>query len=107
MFFRTGDANPYIQVNFLKPKLISGVITQGHPDLQQWVTKFQVFTSLDGKTFAPYSSMPGSNVPRIFEGNTDNKTPHRNLFNRNVTAQYVRIYPIESNGITALRFNIL
>ncbi|KAK3108253.1 hypothetical protein FSP39_004202 [Pinctada imbricata] len=102
------DSKPWIQVDFNKPTLLSGVVIQGEVETNRYVTSYTVSTSVDGKTFTPYMSMPGSNVTKVFKGNADNKTPVRNLFNRNITAQVIRIYPSTSSPEgSAIRFNIL
>ncbi|KAK3611486.1 hypothetical protein CHS0354_039099 [Potamilus streckersoni] len=105
---RTDDKKPWIEVNFGSPKLLSGVITQGEFGSNRWVTQFYVSFSFDGHSFTTYSDTPGDNKPKIFGGNKDESTPVRYLFNRNVTAQYIRIYPVSWTGSTAaLRMNIL
>ncbi|XP_067650638.1 mucin-5AC-like [Haliotis asinina] len=98
----------WIQVDFLKPTLISGVMTQGSPEAPKWVTKYNVFYGFNGHDFSPYTRIPGGSTPEVFEGNMDQNTPIRNLFNRDITARYVRIVPVEwsKDGI-AMRFNIL
>ncbi|XP_041367296.1 uncharacterized protein LOC121381939 [Gigantopelta aegis] len=98
----------WIQVDLLKPKLISGVITQGSPVGPRWVTQYTVFTSLDGKTFTPYTGLPGQTLPKQFVANADQNSPHRELFNREIVARFVRILPVSwaPAGI-ALRFNVL
>lgn len=107
-FCRNTDTKPWIQVNFLRPKLLSGVLTQGHPESQNWVKTYQIFTSIDGINFIPYNNQPGDTTPKTFTGNTDNGTPIRHLFNRNITAQFIRLYPVESNlGSAALRWNVI
>ncbi|XP_033761396.1 mucin-5AC-like [Pecten maximus] len=104
----TTDSTPWIQVDFKKPKLLSGVITMGGHLIQQWVKDYKVATSLDGKVFTPYSDTPGAAVAKVFSGNTDSMTPVRHLFNRNITTQFIRIYPLHFQGaIPALRLNIL
>ncbi|KAL8604894.1 hypothetical protein ACOMHN_028522 [Nucella lapillus] len=102
------EREPWIQVNLNTPKLISGVVTQGSPDLTRWASTFTLQYSLDGVNFTPYTEVPGQTSPEVFTGNTDQDTPVRNLFNRNVVSQYLRLYPVTSapDGF-ALRFEIL
>ncbi|KAL3831915.1 hypothetical protein ACJMK2_023609 [Sinanodonta woodiana] len=105
---RTDDKKPWIEVNFGSPKLLSGVITQGEFGGNRWVTQYYVSFSFDGHSFTPYSDTPGDNNPKIFGGNKDESTPVRYLFNRNITAQFIRIYPVSWTGSSAaLRMNIL
>lgn len=95
-------------VNFLEPKLVSGVVTQGSPDSPQWVEQYYVYMSLDRTHFQPYTQFGGENTPYLFTGNTDGSTPVRNLFKRDIVAQYVKIVPVKasSHGI-GLRFTVL
>ncbi|XP_076461744.1 uncharacterized protein LOC143294198 [Babylonia areolata] len=102
------ESQPWIQVDLKTPKLISGVVTQGSPDTARWVSTFTLEYSLDGVHFTPYSVLPGQATSELFTGNTDPNTPVRNLFNRNVIAQFVRLHPVGPGpeGF-ALRFEIL
>jgi hypothetical protein len=65
---------------------IQTVVTQGAGKSQNWVKAYQIFTSLDGINFRPYSDKPGDTTPKTYTGNNDNVTPVRHLFNRNITA---------------------
>ena len=106
--FSPDDKKPWIQVDFKKPKLLSGLVTQGENGGQRWVTKYSISTSFDGKHFTPYSFRPGDANYRVFGGNKDSVNPIRHLFNRNITAQYIRLYPIEWHGNSpALRFEVI
>lgn len=107
-YFRSNDTSPWIQVDLGKLSLISGLVTQGDTINRKFVKTYTVYTSIDGKTFVPYSDIPGAGIPKVFSANKDGDTPIRNLFNRNMTAQYVRIYPQSTSAAgTAIRLNIL
>ncbi|KAL4222951.1 Mucin-5B [Mactra antiquata] len=102
------DKTPWVQVDFKRPKLISGIRTQAEKNGDRWITKYTISTSVDGKTFIPYSDKLGETTAKVFTGNNNNVDLKRHLFNRNITAQYVRIYPIEWHGSSAaFRFNLL
>ena len=108
VFSSRDDSKPWIQVDFQSPKLLSGVLTQGENGGQRWLTRYTVETSMDGTTFTPYSFNAGDNEARLFRGNFNNHGTSRHLFNRNITAQYIRIYPVAWHGASAaFRFNIL
>lgn len=105
--FSTSAGKQWIQVDFLKPQYISGVLTQGLPDVDKWTTKYYVSTSKDGMTFTPYSEVVGGQ-PKIFTGNTDRETIAKNVFSRNVEARYVRLNVIEGGPSgTGMRFNLI
>lgn len=95
-------------VKFQEPKLISGVITQGSPDSPRWVEKFNIYYSTNGKDFVPYTEYPGDSTPYTFTANKDGTTPVRNLLNRNIIAQYVKIVPVQAApGGIGLRLDML
>lgn len=95
-------------VNFLAPKMISGVETQGSPDSPRWVEEYYVYLSIDGIHFFPYTESDGDTTPYLFTGNTDHSTPVRNLFNRNIISQYVKIVPVKASPAgTGLRFTVI
>lgn len=99
---RSNDEAPFIQVNFDEPKYISGVVTQGEGHEEKWVTEFEVYTSVDGINFTPYSQKQDG-VTTLFKANVDKITPVTNYFVTNVIAQYIRIVPISSHMGVALR----
>lgn len=102
------EEHPWIQIDLLTPKLISGIATQGSPDTERWVTSYTVSYSVDGVTFIPYTIWPGEPTPYVFPANTDQNTYVRNLFNRDIIARYVRVQPVSgSPGGMAMRVEIL
>ena len=44
----TQDKNQWIRVNFGVPRLLTGIITQGRPGKDQWVTQYKVQFGDDG-----------------------------------------------------------
>ena len=103
----TNDSKPWIEVDFLEPKTISGIVTTGSGLRPDWVTSYQVYTSFDGINYQPYTETPGGTTPVTFPGNTDQTNTVKNLFNRNIYGQYVRIYPKTSHGATSMTFEVL
>lgn len=102
------ESQSWIMVNFLEPKLLSGIITQGSPDFPRWVERYSVYYSLNGKDFTPYTESPNGRTPYVFYANSDQTTPIRNLFNRDIIAQYIKIVPQQSAPAGAgLRFELL
>ncbi|WAR09835.1 CRAM-like protein [Mya arenaria] len=104
---RPTDPHPYVQIDFLEPKTLSGVLTQGSPYKSEWVTSYQVYTSLNGKTWTPYSDIVNATTPKTFKGNKDNTTAVTNLFNRNINGRFIRIYPTSFHTAATLMFEIL
>ena len=61
---RTNDKKQWIQADLGCLKRVSGVITQGRPsrNFPQWVTKFTVQYSVDGKTWYDVEDANGQKV---------------------------------------------
>ncbi len=94
----TNDLNQWMEIDVGQLVLVSGVVTQGRRlayyymsfgGLAQWVTKYRVSVSADGSSWTMVHN--GAE----FEGNSDNDTPVRRLFETPVLARYVRIMPTE------------
>lgn len=80
LFFSSFDTHQWHQVDFLEARNLSGLLTQGSPDYDRWVTTYTISTSLDGYTFYPVRDHDGSVV--IYNGNSDRNTIVRNYFPR-------------------------
>ena len=93
----TSDEKKWIEVNFGKEYLISGISIQGRGDCNQYVTKFRVLFSKDGIDFINLSE---------FEGNTDNTTIVKRRFPIPVYAMAIRIQILEYHDYPALRFDL-
>lgn len=106
-FPSTSIGKQWIQVDFLQPKLISGILSQGLPNVDKWSNKFYLTTSLDGFSFKPYSEAIDG-TPKIFAGNTDRSSIVKHLLHKNIEARYVRLIVTEGgpDGI-GMRFNLI
>ena len=86
----------WIQLDNGKLSTISGIITQGRKDADQWVKSFRVkykdesgsWWDVDGKTFP---------------GNKDRNTKVTTTFSKPVRTRYIRIYPQEWHGHISMR----
>ena len=96
----TNTVGSWIQLDNGKMGSISGVITQGRKDADQWVKSFKVkykdesgsWWDIDGKTFP---------------GNTDRNTKTTTTFSKPVRARYIRIYPQEWHGHISMRADMI
>ncbi|MFY8079018.1 MAG: discoidin domain-containing protein [Flavobacteriales bacterium] len=95
---KTNDLKQWIQVDFGEKKLIQKVAIQGRYNREQWVTKFRVQVSLDGKKFEEVGS--------VFEGNVDQHSIVEVALEPNPVARFVRIVPIEWHGHISMRFDV-
>jgi hypothetical protein len=56
----------HIQVNFLAPQLLTGVITQGRHNVPSYVTSYKVFYSTDGFHWTAYQDKGVDKVMKAF-----------------------------------------
>lgn len=73
----------------MAPYYVGGVATQGKAGSTQWVTKYEVYYSTDGKQFTPVPTSEENSKPRVFDGNTDEGTPMVNKFPL-IAARWIR-----------------
>lgn len=83
------DMSQYIQVDLTEVRNISGVATQGAV-MGCWVTEYMLNYSMDGAMWERYGNDSG---PQVLKGNVDEVTVHKNMFDRQINARYVRFNP--------------
>ncbi|XP_067130718.1 hemocytin-like [Centruroides vittatus] len=98
------DRFQYVQIDFLEPKNITGVITQGENGLSNWVTEYTVDYSNDGVSWQ-YIVEDGKT--KKFKGNFDSDTAVTNYFPRMIEARYIKIIPVSWNNWISMRIDIL
>ncbi|PWA18993.1 hypothetical protein CCH79_00004891 [Gambusia affinis] len=102
------NRSEWIQVDLGKTKQLTGIITQGAKDfgVVQFVSEFKVAYSNDGESWSVVKDgKTGSD--QIFQGNTDNNTHKKNVFEPPFYAQYVRVVPWEWHERVTLRMELL
>ncbi|KAF7647577.1 hypothetical protein LDENG_00170370 [Lucifuga dentata] len=104
----TNNHSEWIQVDLEKTKRLTGIITQGAKDfgVVQFVSMFKVAYSNNGQSWSMVKDENTGN-DKIFQGNTDNNTHKKNLFEPPFYAQYVRIVPWEWHERITLRMELL
>lgn len=78
LVFSAFNKDQWLQVDFLVPQNLSGILTQGSPDMDRWVGTYSVSTSMDGYTFYPVRNYDGAVA--VFGGNSDRNSIARNFF---------------------------
>lgn len=106
-FFRHADTKQWIQIDFGHPERIAGVLIQGRQELPQWVESYTVGMSLDGAHWYEYTDLNAQTSPTRFSGNYDQSTPVPGMFDREIDARFVRIYPKTWHNTIAMRFEVL
>ena len=56
---RTGDSNPYLQIDLQTLHIICAVSTQGNSRADQWVKTYTLQLSIDGTTWTNYTELGG------------------------------------------------
>lgn len=100
------DQEQYLEICFEKPVPIYGIILQGSPIFDQYVTSFKIlYSHNDGHTF--YHLVDETKNPQIFNGPIDSRTPVKSIFKIPIEAKIVRIYPLTWHGSIAIRLELL
>ncbi|CAL1296415.1 unnamed protein product [Larinioides sclopetarius] len=99
------DKDQYLQIDLLEPVLITGIITKGDPDVQQWVKSFYVGYSNDSINWRKVENTNGR--AKEFTGNTDQDSPVINIFPISVISRYVRVLPTKWHRMSSLRVSLL
>lgn len=96
----------YIQVTFKKPTPLFGVILQGSPIVDNYVTMFKIMYSIDGAAFSFIREI-GEDRPQLFYGPIDARTPIESEFLIPIEAKIVRLYPLTWHEGIAIRWELL
>ncbi|CAL8292204.1 unnamed protein product [Lota lota] len=102
------DPQPYLQVDFLEPTWVSGVVTQGSQRMWGYLTRYQLAFALHSSLFSDYTETgaPGSPA-KVFEVRMVGQAPVTRWLGRLVRARYLRIIPLEFRHTFYLRAEIL
>ncbi|CAH2220387.1 coagulation factor V [Pelobates cultripes] len=99
---------PWIQIDFQKQLLITGIMTQGASKYftQYYTREFVVMYSKDRKKWIGFKGNSTAKQ-KFFEGNTDSSSIKENSFDPPIAARFIRIYPIKFNNRPTLRLEFL
>jgi hypothetical protein len=95
---KANDSKQWIQVDFGEKKLIEKVFIQGRYNRAQWVTKFRIQVSPDGKKF--------EEIGAEYEGSVDQQTIVEVALSPRPVARFVRIVPVEWHEHISMRFDV-
>ncbi|GBM75367.1 Lactadherin, partial [Araneus ventricosus] len=99
------DKDQFLQIDLLEPVLVTGIITKGDPDVQQWVKSYYVGYSNDSINWRKVENINGR--AKEFTGNTDQDSPVINIFPISVISRYVRVLPTKWHRMPSLRVSLL
>ncbi|XP_014906843.1 macrophage mannose receptor 1 [Poecilia latipinna] len=95
-------SSSWIQANLGETRKVTGIVIQGCPQNDHWVTKYKLQHSMDGASWTYYTA-DGD----FFPGSIDRNIPETQLLGTPVSARYVRLRPLEFSGQAGLRFDVL
>ena len=91
----------WMQMDTGSVQSISGLVTQGRRDQDEWVTSYQVQVSSDSKDWIDVG------CGRVWEANRDRNSKVRNYFHEPVRARYIRVLPLSWHGYLSMRAGVL
>ncbi|XP_061451271.1 lactadherin isoform X2 [Rhineura floridana] len=103
----TNKQDEWLQIDLRSQKKVTGIITQGARDFGhvQYVAAYKVAHSNDGKSWTLYKD--SRNSTKIFQGNYDNNSHKKNVFDIPIYARFVRILPESWHNRITLRVELL
>ncbi|XP_058898134.1 coagulation factor V isoform X1 [Kogia breviceps] len=104
---KANNNNQWLQIDLLKIKKITAIITQGCKSLsyEMYVKSYTIQYSDQGVEWKPYREK-SSLVDKIFEGNNNIKGHAKNFINPPIISRFIRIIPKTWNQSIALRLEL-
>uniref|UniRef100_F6TMS9 F5/8 type C domain-containing protein n=1 Tax=Monodelphis domestica TaxID=13616 RepID=F6TMS9_MONDO len=100
------DSSQWLQIDLKEIKVISGILTQGRCDADEWMTKYSVqYRTDDGSNWVYYKDQTGNN--RVFYGNSDRTSSVQNLLRPPIVSRYIRLIPLGWHVRIAIRMELL
>ncbi|XP_037609640.1 retinoschisin 1a isoform X2 [Sebastes umbrosus] len=100
------DSSQWVQIDLREVMVVSGILTQGRCDAEEWITKYSVQYRIDETlNWIYYKDQTGNN--RVFYGNSDRSSSVQNLLRPPIVARYIRILPLGWHTRIALRLELL
>ncbi|KAF0042994.1 hypothetical protein F2P81_004331 [Scophthalmus maximus] len=100
------DTNQWLQIDLREVMVVSGILSQGRCDADEWITKYSVqYRTEETLNWIYYKDQTGNN--RVFYGNSDRSSSVQNLLRPPIVARYIRILPLGWHTRIALRLELL
>ncbi|XP_060035392.1 lactadherin isoform X1 [Erinaceus europaeus] len=105
---QSNSASEWLQIDLASQRKVTGIITQGARDFGhiQYVATYKVAHSDNGLNWTEYRE-PGALESKIFQGNLDNNSHKKNVFEWPFLARFVRILPVAWHNRITLRVELL
>ncbi|XP_069745933.1 retinoschisin 1a isoform X1 [Narcine bancroftii] len=103
---RYQDNQQWLQIDLKEIRVISGIVTQGRCDADEWMTKYSVqYRSDEIFNWVYYKDQTGNN--RVFYGNSDRSSSVQNFLRPPIVTRYIRIIPLGWHVRIAIRMELL
>ncbi|XP_053178559.1 retinoschisin-like [Scomber japonicus] len=100
------DQFQWIQIDLKSVGVVSGILTQGRCDADEWITKYSIqYRSVENLNWVYYKDQTGNN--RVFYGNSDRSSTVQNLLRPPIVARYIRLLPLGWHTRIAMRMELL
>uniref|UniRef100_A0A3B4XKU5 Retinoschisin 1 n=1 Tax=Seriola lalandi dorsalis TaxID=1841481 RepID=A0A3B4XKU5_SERLL len=100
------DQYQWIQIDLKEVGVVSGILTQGRCDADEWITKYSIqYRTVETLNWIYYKDQTGNN--RVFYGNSDRSSTVQNLLRPPIVARYIRLLPLGWHTRIAMRMELL
>ncbi|XP_029905201.1 retinoschisin-like isoform X2 [Myripristis murdjan] len=100
------DQYQWIQIDLKEVGIVSGILTQGRCDADEWITKYSIqYRTVETLNWIYYKDQTGNN--RVFYGNSDRSSTVQNLLRPPIVARYIRLLPLGWHTRIAVRMELL
>lgn len=100
------DQHQWFQIDLKEVSVVSGILTQGRCDADEWITKYSLqYRTDESLNWVYYKDQTGNN--RVFYGNSDRTSTVQNLLRPPIVARWIRILPLGWHTRIALRLELL
>ncbi|XP_054458049.1 retinoschisin-like [Anoplopoma fimbria] len=100
------DLHQWIQIDLMEVGVVSGILTQGRCDADEWITKYSIqYRTVETLNWIYYKDQTGNN--RVFYGNSDRSSTVQNLLRPPIVARYIRLLPLGWHTRIAMRLELL
>ncbi|XP_068728220.1 cell adhesion molecule DSCAML1-like isoform X2 [Montipora capricornis] len=97
------NASDFLQINLGYEFYICATATQGKPTVDQWTTKYKIYTSLNNINWTTYKE---NGTEKVFHGNTGRNDTVKHNLEEVIIASFVRFQPTDFFGHKALRVEL-
>ncbi|XP_072169856.1 lactadherin-like [Diadema setosum] len=100
------DQDGWLKIDLGEEYIVTGVVTQGRSNAEQWATSMYISTSLDDTNWV-FTTDPLSRGPKVYPANYDRDSHVTSLLPKPVRARYVRFHPLTSMNYPSMRVEVL